>query len=152
MWINCSSHCKDFANSPHWILTFWKFFSGSLARTFLFSHSRWDKKLKQTPCWTVLDFWKIKLQKSISTKWIFSVQKLILKLIFAGYTGSKSQVQNRLKIQFVELDYSKFIFQKSSMDQQGESTNLQFYKLLFQPFFSKHNIYFLPFFFYSNKS
>ena len=66
----------------------------------------------------------------------------ISNLNFAGYTGSKSQVQNRLKIQFVELDYSKFIFQKSSMDQQGESTNLQFYKLLFQPFFSKHNIFF----------
>ena len=35
-------------------------------------------------------------------------------LIFASYTGSKNQVQNRLKIQFVELNFSKLIFQKSS--------------------------------------
>ena len=40
-------------------------------------------------------------------------------MIFAGYTGSKNQVQKRLKIQFVELDFSKLIFQKSNTDQQG---------------------------------
>ena len=40
-------------------------------------------------------------------------------MIFAGYTGSKNPVRNRLKIQFVELDFSKLIFQKSSTDQQG---------------------------------
>ena len=49
-----------------------------------------------------------------------SLQKSILKLIFTGYTGSKNQVGNRLKIQFVELDFSKLIFQKSSTDQQGD--------------------------------
>jgi hypothetical protein len=49
----------------------------------------------------------------------FSLQKSISKLIFAGYTGSKNPVRNRLKIQFVELDFSKLIFQKSSTDQQG---------------------------------
>ena len=32
----------------------------------------------------------------------------------------KNPVRNRLKIQFVKLDFSKFIFQKSSADQQGE--------------------------------
>jgi hypothetical protein len=42
------------------------------------------------------------------------------ELIFAGYTGSKNPVRNRLKIQFVELGFSKLIFQKSSTDQQGE--------------------------------
>ena len=47
--------------------------------------------------------------------WIFSLQKSISKLIFVGYTGSKNPVQNRLKIQFVKLDFSKLIFQKSSM-------------------------------------
>ena len=51
-----------------------------------------------TPCWSVLDVWKIKFGKldfySISN-WIF-----------ANYTGSKNQVQNRLKIQFVQLDFS----------------------------------------------
>ena len=49
------------------------------------------------------------------------LQKSISKLIFAGYTGSKNQVRNRLKIKFVELDFSKLIFQKSSTDQQGDS-------------------------------
>jgi hypothetical protein len=49
--------------------------------------------------------WIFSLQKSIS-KLIFSLQKSISKLIFAGYTGSKNQVRNRLKIQFVELDFS----------------------------------------------
>jgi hypothetical protein len=58
-------------------------------------------------------------EKSSSTKWIFNLQKSISKLIFAGYTGSKNPVQNRLKIQFVELDFYNLIFQKSSTDQQG---------------------------------
>ena len=57
--------------------------------------------------------------KSSSTNWIFSLQKSILNLIFAGYPGSKTPVWNILKIQFVELDFSKLIFQKSSTDQQG---------------------------------
>jgi hypothetical protein len=30
-------------------------------------------------------------------------KKSILKLIFAGYTGCKNSVQNRVKIQFVNL-------------------------------------------------
>jgi hypothetical protein len=38
---------------------------------------------------------------------------------FAGYTGSKNPVRNKLKIQFIEFDFSKLIFQKSSTDQQG---------------------------------
>ena len=37
------------------------------------------------------------------------------------YTGSKNPVRNRLKIQFVKLDFSKLIFQKSTTDQQRES-------------------------------
>ena len=32
----------------------------------------------------------------------------------------KNQVRNRLKIQFIKLDFSKLIFQKSSIDQQGD--------------------------------
>ena len=74
-----------------------------------------------TPYPSILDFWKIKLEKSSSSNCIFSQQKSISKLIFAGYTGSKNQVRNRQKIQFVELDFSKLIFQKSSTDQQGDS-------------------------------
>ena len=72
-----------------------------------------------TPYRSVLDFWKIKFEKSSSTNWIFNLQKLISKLIFAGYTGSRNPVRNRLKIQFVNFDFPKLIFQKSSTDQQG---------------------------------
>jgi hypothetical protein len=32
------------------------------------------------------------MEKSSSMKWISSLQKSILKLIFAGYTGSKNPV------------------------------------------------------------
>jgi hypothetical protein len=53
--------------------------------------------------------------------WIFNLQKSILKLIFAGYTGSKNPVRNRLKIQFFELDFSNLIFQKLSTEEYGES-------------------------------
>ena len=56
------------------------------------------------------------LKYSSSTNWIFSLQKSTLKLIFAG---SKNPVRNKLKIQFIELDFSKLIFQKSNTDQQG---------------------------------
>ena len=64
---------------------------------------------------SVLDFWKIKFEKSSSTNWIFgSISKLIP-------AGSKNPVWNRLKIQFVKLDFSNLIFQKSSTDKQGLS-------------------------------
>ena len=49
----------------------------------------------------------------------YFMTKSISKLIFSGYTGSKNPVRNRLKIQLVQLDFSKLIFQKSSTDQQG---------------------------------
>ena len=71
-----------------------------------------------TPCWSVIDFWKNKFEKSSSTNWIFNLQKSILKLIFVGYTGSKNTFRNRLKIQLVKLDFSNLIFQKSCTDQQ----------------------------------
>ena len=51
--------------------------------------------------------------------WIFSLQKSISKLIVGGYTGNKNPVRNRLKIQFIEPDFSKSIFQNSTTDQQG---------------------------------
>ena len=35
------------------------------------------------------------------------------------YTGSKNSVGNKIKIQFVELDFSKLILQKSNTDQQS---------------------------------
>ena len=62
---------------------------------------------------------------------------------FAGYTGSKNPVWNRLKIQFIELDFSKLIFQKSSRDQQGGCHSISLYVNLTQvkdllPLFSWH--------------
>ena len=58
---------------------------------------------------------------SSSTNWIFSLQKIISTLIFAGYTDGKNLVWSRLKIQFFKLDFFKLIFQKSSTDQQVDS-------------------------------
>ena len=40
------------------------------------------------------------------------MKKPISKLIFAGYTGSKNAVQNRLKTQFVKLDFSNLMLIK----------------------------------------
>ena len=62
-----------------------------------------------SPYPSVHDFWKIKFEKSSLTNWVFNMQKSISKLIFAGYTGSKNPVRNRLKIKFFELDFSKLI-------------------------------------------
>ena len=96
-------------------------------KEFLISKSFWKAKSDSD---TTFYFWKRRKRAvvfdnqnflSILTPcWCVSLQKSISKLIFVGYTGSKNQVRNRLKIQFVELDFSKLIFQKSSTDQQGE--------------------------------
>ena len=45
-------------------------------------------------------------------------------MIFEGYTGNKNPARNRLKIQFIELDFSQLIFQKSRTDQQGEALHI----------------------------
>ena len=68
-----------------------------------------------------------------------------MKLIFAGYTGSKNSVRNRLKIQFVKLDFSKLIFEKLSTDQQGVSLYLliQFwlcYRTIYVPYENAVNV------------
>ena len=47
------------------------------------------------------------------SSWKNPVQKSISKFIFAGYTGSKNPVQNRLKIQFVELDFSEIKYRST---------------------------------------
>ena len=57
-----------------------------------------------SPCWSLPEFWKIKLEKSILMNWIFSLQKLILKLIFAGCTGSKNPV---CQTWFFQIDFSE---------------------------------------------
>ena len=64
----------------------------------------------------LLAFGAEELSRPIHLYLIFNLQKSILKSIFAGYTGSKNPVRNKLKIQFVELDFSNLIFQKSSTD------------------------------------
>ena len=55
-------------------------------------------------------------ENSSSTNWIFSLQRSISKLIFAGYKSSKNQVRR--------TRFSKFTFQKSSADQQGDREEL----------------------------
>ena len=77
----------------------------SLPRCYLY-----DLTWHHLPYPSVLDFWKSKFEKSSMTNWIFNLQKSISKLIFAGYTGSKNPVRNRLKVQSVELDFSNLIF------------------------------------------
>ena len=72
-------------------------------------------------------FLKIKFEKSSSRNWISNLQKLVSKLIFAGYAGIKNLVWNRLKIQFVKLHFSNLIFQNSSTDQQGVSPDTYFW-------------------------
>ena len=61
----------------------------------------------------------VKLEKSSSRTGFLACKSQFQNEFFAGYIGSKNPVWNRQKIQFVELDYSKLIFQKSSSDQQG---------------------------------
>ena len=63
-------------------------------------------------------FLKVDLKKWSSTKSIFGLH--ISNLNFAVYTGSKNQVWNRPKIEFIELHFLKSIFEKSSADQQGD--------------------------------
>ena len=58
-------------------------------------------------------------EKSSLTNWIFSLQKSILKLIFAGYTGSKNPVWTWLKIQFVELVFPNWFFRNNVQINRG---------------------------------
>ena len=77
----------------------------------------------QTPCWSVLDFWKINLEKSSSTNWIFSLfQTIFLQPVEPTKINLEIDFY-RLKILFDELDFYNLIFFKSSTDQQGESQN-----------------------------
>jgi hypothetical protein len=57
------------------------------------------------------------------------MQKSISKLIFAGYTGSKNPVRNRLKIQFVDLDFSKLIFSEIKYRSTGSLMPIKKHKL-----------------------
>ena len=54
-------------------------------------------KLSLTPCWSVLDFWKINLEKSGSTNWIFSLflqaKNSVCRTWFLQLDFFKNQVQ-----------------------------------------------------------
>ena len=66
----------------------------------------WVKLVTFAPS-SVLDFWKIKFEKST---WIYNLQKSISKSIFAGHTGNKNQVRTRQKIKFVlKLIFFEFV-------------------------------------------
>ena len=64
----------------------------------------------------VLDFWKINLEKSSSTNWIFRLFQT--EFLLPGLPAKINLEIDfcRLKIQFVELDVSSLTFQKSSTD------------------------------------
>ena len=68
--------------------------------------------LPLTPCWSVLEFWKIKLEKSSSMNWISSLQKSISKLIFEGYTGSKNPV---CRTGFFQIDFTVIKYRSTSL-------------------------------------
>ena len=51
---------------------------------------------------------------------IFEKSSCKIQFQQTGFLACKNQFRNRLKIQFVEFDFSKLIFQKSRTDQQGE--------------------------------
>ena len=87
------------AASPCWLLLAKLYITSFLNTGLIFWPPKWVVPL-------YLNFekssWKNQVGKKSSTNWIFSLQKSISKLIFAGYTGSKN-----------------LIFLKSSTDQQG---------------------------------
>ena len=46
-----------------------------------------------TPCWSILEFWKIKLETSNLTNWLFSLQKSISKCFFLSTQALKIQFE-----------------------------------------------------------
>ena len=73
---------------------------------------RWST-CRLTPCWSVLDIWKINLEKSGSTNWIFSLS--ISNWISIAWVACKNQFRNwflqaknpALRTWFFQLDFSK---------------------------------------------
>ena len=76
------------------------------------------KLIIHMPYPSVLDFLKIKLEKSNLTNWIFSLFRTgLLPPAQPGKINFEIDFC-RSKIQFLELDFSNLIFQKSSTDGQ----------------------------------
>ena len=70
-----------------------------------FFSTHFSKVLPHTPCWSaIFNF----------TNWNFSLQKSILKLIFAGYTGSEKQVRNSVcRTWFFQIDFSEIKYRST---------------------------------------
>ena len=86
---------------------------------FDFCHNR-RNDLADSPCWSVLDFWKINLEKSSSKNWIYSLFRTWFLLPVQPAQTNFEIDFCRLKIQFVKLDFFNLLFQSSSTDQQGD--------------------------------
>ena len=71
-----------------------------------------------SPCWSVLEFWKIKLGNSSLKNWIFSLQKSVSKLIFVAYKAVKIQFEIDEKSSLLTLIFPTFfkIYQKYNTD------------------------------------
>ena len=84
-----------------------------------------------TPCWSVLDFWKIQMGKSSSTNWIFS-------LFQTGFLLPVQPSKINFKIEFLRLkiQLSKLIFKTCFFKKTGggdDCSNVAFsIKLNFQ--------------------
>ena len=60
---------------------------------------------------SVHDFFKSSLKNQVRETGFLTCKNQFRIWFFADYTGSKNPVRNRLKIQFVEFDFSNLIFQ-----------------------------------------
>ena len=81
-----------------------------------------------TPCWSVLEF-KKKSSWKTQVPWtgFLAFKNQFGNWFLQATQAVKNPVWKRLKIQFVKLDFSKLIFQKSSTDQQGVSELVCFF-------------------------
>ena len=85
----------------------------------LWSFKSWDTKLVRFkpihPIHLYLTFEKSSLKNQVRRTEFLTCKNQFwnwfLKLIFAGYTGSKNPVWNRLNLPFVELEFYNLIFQ-----------------------------------------
>ena len=69
-----------------------------------------------SPCRSVLDFWKINLEKSSLANWIFSLFQTGFLLPVQPAKINFEIDFCRLKIQFFKLEFSKLIFQNSQIN------------------------------------
>jgi hypothetical protein len=98
----------------HIILTFWiQVQSHRLSLPLQYMANLIDAILTLTPCWSVLDIWKINLEKLSSMNWIFSLfQTWFLLPVYPAKINFEIDFC-RLKIQFVELDFSKIKYRST---------------------------------------